>query len=392
MMRYTDEFFDAGLYRPGTDCVKWDLCRREHGEDALPMWVADMDFPSPAEVTEALLRRAAHPTYGYTELTEKHNAALRAFWAGRHGLSPGEDAVTLLPCVISGLKTAIHALTQPGDPVVIMSPVYGPFRFSVEATSRRLADAPLKKDGAGRYGMDLDAVEARLREGARLVLLCSPHNPVGRAWTREELAALMAVCGRYGAYVCSDEIHADFVFAPGKFVPLLSVRKERVISLCAPSKTFNLAGLQIASALCEDAPLRERFRRTLEANGVTSGNLMGLVAAEAAYAHGGGWLDGLMRYLDGNRAALAAAVAESLPGAMLSPLESTYLGWLDLTAYGFTCEELAKRTEKAGVIFTGGTFFGEEAGEGHLRINIACPRRHIPEAVRRLKKALEQGG
>ncbi len=391
-MQFTEEFFDAGLYRVDTDSVKWDECRRAHGEGALPMWVADMDFPSPPAVTEALLKRAAHPTYGYTELTERHNAALAAFWRDRHGLSFAGEAVTLLPCVISGLKTAIHTLTAPGDSVVIMSPVYGPFRFSVEATGRTLADAPLKKDEAGRYTMDLDAVEARLREGARLVLLCSPHNPVGRAWTREELEELMAVCGRYGAYVCSDEIHADFVFSPQRFVPLLSVQKERVVSLCAPSKTFNLAGLQIASAVCVDEALRAAFRKTLEANGVTSGNLMGLVAAEAAYNEGRGWLDALLRYLDRNRAALREEVRAQLPRAVLTPLEATYLGWLDLTACGLTCRELTERTEKAGVIFTEGTFFGEEAGEGHMRINIACPRRNIPEAVRRLKTALEQGG
>ncbi len=384
---FDEAYFDAGLDRMGTASVKWDGCRRQHGAEALPMWVADMDFASPPAIREALEKRAAHPTWGYTEIEPEDEAAALGFWRRRHGLEAEAEWIVWLPCVVTGLKAAILACTEPGEPVVLMSPVYGPFRDSVEVTGRRVADAPLIRDEDGQYRMDLDAVEARLREGARLILLCSPHNPVSRPWTEEELRALLAVANRYQACIASDEIHADFVYAPDVFVPLLSLQTERTISLTAPSKTFNVAGLQTAVALVPDAELRGRLRHVLDAGGVTSGNIFGLTAARAAWLHGDEWLDGLLRYLDGNRRLLAELVEKELPGAVLTPVRATYLGWLDLRSWGYTCEELARRTEAAGVIFTGGTFFGD-VGEGHLRINFGCPRANIPEAVRRLKKAL----
>ena len=384
---FDERFFDAGLDRVGTASVKWDACRREHGAEVLPMWVADMDFASPPAIREALEKRAAHPTWGYTVIEPEDEQAAIGFWRRRYGLRAEAAWIVWLPCVVTGLKAAILACTAPGDPVVLMSPVYGPFRDSVEVTGRRVADAPLCRGEDGEYRMDLDAVEARLLEGARLILLCSPHNPVSRPWTEAELRALLAVANRYGVYVASDEIHADFVYAPDTFVPLLSLQTERTISLTAPSKTFNVAGLQTAIALAPEAELRERLRHVLDAGGVTSGNIFGLTAARAAYLHGDEWLDGLMRYLDGNRRLLAELVEQELPGAVLTPVRATYLGWLDLRRWGYSCEELARRTEAAGVIFTGGTFFGD-AGEGHLRINFGCPRANIAEAVRRLKKAL----
>ena len=288
------EYFDAGLYRVGTACEKWDGCRSRAGKDALPMWVADMDFPSPPAVQAALLRRAAHPTWGYTEVTDADVDAVRGFWLRRHGLEVAREHVVLLPCVVTGLKTAIRALTKPGDGVIIQSPVYGPFRMSVEVTGRRLADAPLTRDAQGRYHMDLNAVEDRCREGAKLMMLCSPHNPVSRLWSREELQALLDVLNRYGVPLVSDEIHADFVYAPGRFVPVLSLQRERVFSLCAANKTFNLAGLQTAFCFCADDTIRNRCRDALEEGGVVSGNIFGLEASRAAFSEGDAWLDGLM--------------------------------------------------------------------------------------------------
>ncbi len=382
------EYFDAGLYRVGTACEKWDGCRARAGSDVLPMWVADMDFPSPPAVQEALLRRAAHPTWGYTEVTDGDLDALRGFWERRHQVSFAREEITLLPCVVTGLKVAINALTRPGDGVIIQSPVYGPFRMAVEVTGRRVADAPLLRGADGRCTMDLEAVEARCREGAKLMMLCSPHNPVSRVWTAEELQALLDVLDRWGVPLVSDEIHADFVYEPHRFVSVLSLAERNVFSLVAASKTFNVAGLQTAFCVCRDEAIRAKFRSAAEAGGVVSGNIFGVAAARAAFEHGDAWLDGLLRYLDGNRRLLAEELARELPDAVLSPMEGTYLGWIDLRAYGYSCAELEERTERAGVVFTGGTFFGEEAGEGFLRINIACPSRHIPEAIRRLKAAL----
>ena len=391
MMMFNEEYFDEGLYRVGTRCEKWDVCRAEHGENILPLWVADMDFPSPPAVQEALLRRAAHPTYGYTETVEDDDQALIDFWQRRHGLTVNAEDITMMPCVVTGLRLAILALTQPGDGVIIQSPVYGPFRMSVEGTGRKVMDAPLIRREDGRYDMDLGAVERQLQAGAKLMLRCSPHNPVSRVWSREELQALLDLLDRYGVPLASDEIHADFVYAPNTFVPVLSLKRENVLSLCAASKTFNLAGLQQASCLCGDAAIREAVRREMNKAGVRSGNIFALEATRAAYEQGDAWLDGLLRYLDGSRVLLAELVRRHLPKAVLSPMDGTYLGWLDLRAYGYTTEELMERTTRAGVRFTGGTFFGEKTGEGFLRINIGCPRRYLEEGVLRLRVALEKG-
>ena len=387
-MKFDHEYFDAGLYRMGTRCEKWDEARNEHGEDILPLWVADMDFPSPPAVQEAILKRAAHPTYGYTAELEDDHQALINFWQRRHGLTIEQEWLTLMPCVVTGIKAAILALTKPEDKVLIQSPVYGPFRMSVQATGRTLADAPMIRDENGRYSMDLVATEGQLQAGAKLMILCSPHNPASRAWSAEELTALITLLDKYNVPLVSDEIHADFVYAPGKFVPVLSLTKKNVMSFCAASKTFNLAGLQQACCICPDEKIREAFRHEMDKAGVRAGNIFALEGTRAAYNEGDEWLDGLMAYLDGNRKHLAAMVAEHLPKAVLTPLEATYLGWIDLRAYGFNGEALMQRTIAAGVQFTGGTFFGDN-GDGFLRINIGCPCRYITEGILRLKKALE---
>ena len=387
-MRFNQEYFDEGLYRMGTRCEKWDECRAEHGGEVIPLWVADMDFPSPPAVQEAILRRAAHPTYGYTAVLEDDTRALTDFWQRRHGLKLEAQDVMMLPCVVTGIKLAILALTQPGDGVIIQSPVYGPFRFSVAATGRTLMDAPLLRREDGSYDMDLAAVEKQLQAGAKMMVLCNPHNPVSRVWTKEELSALLSLLNRYGAYLVSDEIHADFVYAPNVFTPMLSLQRERVISLCAASKTFNLAGLQQASLLCGEAEIRGKIQAEMDRAGVRSGNIFALEATRAAYNEGDAWLDGLIAYLDGSRALLKELVARHLPRAVLTPMEGTYLAWLDCRAYGMTTDELMARAVEAGVVFTGGEFFGH-GGEGHLRINIGCPRRYVEEGILRLAVALE---
>lgn len=298
------------------------------------------------------------------------------------------EEILPLPCVVTGLKLAIHALTSPGDGVIILTPVYGPFRMSVEATGRTLMACRLLRDEAGRYSMDLQSLEEAMRQGARLLMLCNPHNPVSRCWTREELQAVVALAKAYHVPIVSDEIHADFVYAPHTFTPLLSLTRENVLSLCAASKTFNLAGLQQASCLCPDPAIREKLSAALASSGVTCGNIFALEATRAAYEHGDAWLDGLLLYLRGNCEALRQAVKKHLPQAALTPMEATYLGWLDLRAYGLTTEQLMERSARAGVVFTAGTSFGQDTGEGFLRVNIACPRAHVEEAIRRLSAAL----
>ena len=249
-------------------------------------------------------------------------------------------------------------------------------------------DAPLVRREDGSYDMDLAAIEERLQQGAKLMILCSPHNPVSRAWRREELTALVELLKRYHVPLASDEIHADFVYAPETFVPILSITRENVMSFCAASKTFNLAGLQQATCLCPDEGIYSALLAQKNRAGVTCGNVFALEGTRAAYNHGDAWLDGLTAYLAGNRDHLSALVKELLPRAVMTPMTATYLAWLDLRAYGLDDKTLMDRTATAGVLFTGGDFFGE-GGSGFLRINIGCPRRHITEAVLRLKKALE---
>lgn len=388
-MAFTKEYFDEGIYRMGTRCEKWDELRQREGGDILPLWVADMDFPSPPAVQQALLARAAHGTYGYTEAEADDYQALIDFWARRHEVTFTREDVMMIPCVVTGIRLSLLALTQPGDGVIIQSPVYGPFRFSVQETGRKVLDNPLIRRADGGYDMDFDHLETLLQQGAKAMILCSPHNPVSRLWRREELEKLLALLGRYGVPLIADEIHADFVYAPEKFVSCLKLEAPRMVTLCAASKTFNLAGLQQASLICRDAETRQLIQSQMNQAGVRSGNIFALEATRAAYQHGDEWLDALLGYLDGNRRLLAELVREHLPQAVLTPMEATYLGWLDLRAYGHDNETLMKLTHRAGVAFTGGAFFGQEAGDGFLRINIGCPARYVEEGILRLKVALE---
>ena len=384
-------FFDQGIDRMGTACEKWDELRAAEGADILPMWVADMDFRSPPAVCEALVARAQHGTYGYTAVLPEDAQALTAFWHRRHGFAFTAEDTLMLPCVVTGLRAAVNALTQPGDAVVVQPPVYGPFFSAVDLAGRRILRNPLRETPQG-YRMDLAQLEDCLRAGGKLVLLCNPHNPVGRAWTQAELTELLALCARYDAYLVSDEIHADFVFPGRAHVPLLSLpgAAERCLMLVSASKTFNIAGLQQAACIATHAPLREALAKEMRAHGVVSGNLFALVATRAAYTQGDDWLDGVMAYLADARDIVCRFLAEQLPQIIPAPLEATYLMWLDCRALGLDDAELTRRTREQGrVALTSGTSFGPE-GTGFLRLNIGCPHAQTREALRRLATALGQ--
>jgi len=392
-MKFDHEYFDMGLNRIGTRSEKWDMIRMREGDDILPLWVADMDFPSPPAVQEALLKRAAHPTYGYTEPMDDDYEAVIHFWQRRHGLTLQKEQLSMLPCVVTGLKVCVHALTQPGDGVIIQPPVYGPFFGSVNGSDRRLLENPLKVDAEGRYRMDLDHLEHLIRdEDAKMMILCSPHNPVGRNWSKQELQDLFALLHKYHLPLVVDEIHADFVFGPDTFTPALTLTSDnpnaKVVTMGAASKTFNTAGLQQAYLFTRHPEMKAMIDACMASTGVTCGNIFALEGTRAALNHGDEWLDGLMAYMDEGRRILAEELAKELPLAVMTPLDATYLAWIDLRAYGFTTDELMERTHKSGVAFTSGTFFGKELGEGFLRFNIACPHRNIIEGVQRLKKAL----
>jgi len=392
MRTYDKAFFDQGIDRRNTACEKWDGMAERAGHDVLPMWVADMDFPCAEEIMEAIQKRAQHPVFGYTSYDQECAQALLNFIERRHGLRLPLESHAMMPCVITGLKTAVLTLTQPGDGVIVQPPVYGPFYGSVRENGRKLMECPLNRDENGYYTMELERVEDALKAGAKLMMLCNPHNPVGRAWTQDELIALWSLLKQYDCALVSDEIHMDFVLADRPFVPMLSIAQDesdKVIALTSASKTFNLAGLQQAAMLCRNQKLLDALTKQMNAAGVSQGNIFAMVACEAAHLYGDQWLDGLKDYLRQAYDLLAKELKQRLPKAVLTPLEATYLAWIDMRAYGFSMEELMERTLAQGVAFSEGTFFGLDCGAGFLRINIACPHSHTLEAVKRLEAAIK---
>ena len=389
-MKFDQFFFEQPLDRRGTDCEKWDD-RGVMDQDGIPLWVADMDFPCAPAIVDALQKRAAHPCFGYTIDNPADNQALIGYWQRRHGVTFQAQDIQMLPCVITGLKACVRAFTAPGDSVAIVTPVYGPFYMSIQSNGRAVKAVSLLRDEkTGRYELDFDSMEKALKEGAKLMMLCSPHNPVSRLWSEEELTRLCRLAEQYDVPIVCDEIHADFVYKPGKFVSILNIPegRNRAVMLCSASKTFNIAGLQQAAMVCVNPDMLQKLKQDMYASGVMSGNTFALIAARTAYTECDDWLDGLVGYLDGNRKLLAELIADRLPKAKMSPIEATYLAWLDLRAYGLTCEELARKCRKAKVALTGGTFFGEE-GEGFMRVNFACPRALLTEGIKRLQAALE---
>jgi len=390
-LNYDLDYFDKPIERYGTDCEKWDGLMEREGRELLPMWVADMDFRCPQEVTDAIVKRAQHPVYGYTDQTECAIEALLDFISRHYGVNLTREHQTTLPCVVTGLRAAVRTLTQPGDSVLIQPPVYGPFFDAVLDNGRKLAANPLIRESDGTYRMDFEGMEAAFQNGVRLALLCSPHNPVGRVWTRAELDRVYSLCVRYGVTLVVDEIHADFVFEKGSFTNALLLdesEQARIIVLSSASKTFNIAGLKQAVMLTRNLELRRQIRTELRQTGVVGGNIFSFTATEAAYRYGDAWLEALLRYLYQGRKLLETELANRLPKAVMSPLQATYLAWIDLRAYGLDTAELMKRTYAKGVAFSSGLFFDKQLGEGFLRFNFACPHSQVLEAVKRLENAI----
>ena len=390
-MEFDKAYFDAGIDRVGTECEKWDGMIEETGDaDMLPMWVADMDFPSAPAIAKALEGVLSWGTWGYTIAGEKDAEALCAYWARRHGVQFSPDEVLMSPCVVTGMRVALRALTKEGDGVLIHPPVYGPFFQSIKANNRRVVESPLVRGEDGRFAMNLAEMEQKLASGeAKAVMICSPHNPVGRSWDEEELSAVVNLCARFDAPLICDEIHADFVFAPKKHHCILSIpgAQARAVMLCAASKTFNVAGLEQSAIVCCNEAVRKAIAEDMAASGVKAGNAFALAATRAAYTGCDAWLDGLMDYLAGSRDMVAAFVAERMPRVRLTPLEATYLMWLDCSALGFTQDELLARIRAAHVKVNDGLFFGEQ-GRGFIRLNIGCPRSQILVALERLATVL----
>ncbi len=378
--------------RQDTGSLKWDFLKNRFGsEDLLPMWVADMDFPSPPSVIDALVRRAGHGFFGYSIFPPSYYRVIVDWMKRRHQWEIREDWIAFSPGIVPAICMIVQAFSSPGDKVIVQRPVYYPFMAAVKNNGRTVLNNPLSLEH-GRYHMDFKDLEAKARDPrARMLILCNPHNPVGRVWSREEQERLGEICLQNNILVISDEIHADLIFEGNQHIPFGSIRDdflENSITCTAPSKTFNLAGLQTSNLVIAQPGLRRRYLNQLENNGISGPNAFGAAAVEAAYTHGEPWLDALMEYLQGNLKYLRDFSKEYLPGLEIIEPEATYLVWLDFRKFGLDEPKLDDWVRgKAGLALDEGIIFGNPEGVGFERMNIACPRSLLIEALDRLAEA-----
>lgn len=384
--------FDELLDRRGTCSLKWDAMGQFFGgvEDALPLWVADMDFATPAPAVEAMRRRLDHPLFGYAARPPAFFDAVSGWVSRRYGWSVPGEWIVAVPGVVPAVACAVLAHTAPGDGVLIQPPVYFPFRTTIETLGRRVVENPLKlRDG--RYVMDYRDLEEKAGS-VKLAILCSPHNPVGRVWTKNELRGFGRILIRHGALVLSDEIHADIVFPPVRFVSYGTLGRDfldRALVCHAPSKTFNMAGIKTATTIIPSRKLRTRYQEMLLALGLHGASSLGIPALIAAYTECDDWLEELLVYLRGNYELLCRWLAENEPRIKPCPLEGTYLAWLDCSELGLD-DGCLKRflLDEAKLALDEGPLFGR-GGEGFVRMNLACPRVLLEQALDRLGRALE---
>ena len=383
------KIFDEGAQREGTECEKWDSRKEVFGRaDVIPLWVADMDFPSPAAVKEALVERAQQGVYGYTQSLPRNRQAVANWMKKRHGAEVQTDWILSSPGVVDSLREALKIFTKPGDGVVVQPPVYGPFfRVTEQVGCRILRNRLINTDEGWR--MDFEDLERHFAAGAKAMLLCSPHNPTGRVWTKEELQKVVELCNRYNVALVCDEIHADFEMPGNHHTSMITLEgAQRAVVCVSATKTFNLAGLRNSSILIRDEQVREDMKKQLELDGLAGENLFGMIAQRAAYEQGEEWLNGLIEYLDGNMRYVESFIKEHIPEIKLHRPQGTYLMWLDMRALNMKQEDLGRfMVEKAGIGLSGGTGFGEE-GAGFMRLNAAIPRRYLVRAMEQMERAL----
>lgn len=387
--------FDTVIDRRGTNSLKYDFAReRGRREDILPLWVADMDFKTAPEILERLKEAVRHGIFGYSEGKEEYFLALRNWYLKHFGWETRREWLVKTPGVVFAIAAAIKAFTDEGDAVLLQQPVYYPFGEVIADNGRKMVSSPLR-EREGRYEMDFEDFEQKIIENhVKLFLLCSPHNPVGRVWEERELRRLGDICLKHGVRVVSDEIHSDFTYEghPHHVFAGLCPEFERISVTCtSPSKTFNLAGLQVSNIFIADPEMRKRFQKAVAAAGYSQINALGLVACQAAYERGEQWLSQLKAYLRENLAFTRGYLNEYLPEIRLVEPEGTYLLWLDFRALGLTEEQRRDLLEnKAMLWLDSGAMFGAD-GEGFERINIACPRKTLKQALSQLRGALRPG-
>ncbi len=382
--------FDELIPRRGTNSYKWDSAA---DADVLPLWVADMDFRTAPCIIEALRRRVEHGIFGYTRVPDAYYEAVIDWFGRRHGWRIDRKWIIYTSGVVPALSAIIKALTDSGDRVLVQTPVYNCFFSSIRNNGCELVASPLIRDG-NTYRMDFDDLERKAADPrTKLLLLCNPHNPVGRVWTREELLRIGDICLRNGVRVVSDEIHCELTQPGHEYTPFASLSEAfqaNTITCLSPSKAFNIAGLQIANIVSSDEEVRRRIDRAININEVCDVNPFGVEALIAAYGRGADWLEALNAYLNENYRCLCGYFAEQLPQLSVTKLEGTYLVWVDCRALRLSSAELAERLlERQKLWLNEGTMYGTE-GEGFLRINIACPRSRLMEALERLKAGVAE--
>ncbi len=377
--------FDKIIERRGTDSVKW----AGYGEDVLPMWVADMDFASPEPVIRALQERVEHGVFGYSFPPRELKEVIVAWLKERHGWAVTQDAIVFTPGVVTSFTLAARAFVAAGEGLVTQTPVYPPILHAAETSGVHSQSMELTRGADGRYTIDFDRFDATLTERSRMFLLCNPHNPVGRVFTPDELEHMAERCLARDMVICSDEIHGDLLLDGHRHRPIAALAPEiaaRTITLMAPSKTFNIAGLYCSFAVIPDAKLRQRFKAATA--GLFHGaNVLGYVAALAAYRDGQPWLDAMLAYLETNRDVAARFVRERLPGVTMSPIEGTYLAWLDCRQAALIGNPHTVFLKRGRVALNDGAHFGP-GGEGFARLNFGCPRALLLEGLERMALAL----
>lgn len=382
--------FGEIVNRRGTNCVKWDV---ENEDGIIPMWVADMDFPAAPAIRKAVEARAKHGVYGYTIVPDSYYRAITSWFKRRHGWTIDKEWIIYTTGVIPAISAAIKALTMPGEQVLIQTPVYNCFFSSIKNQGCQILENPLKRNG-NSYVVDWDDFERKCAdEKTTVFLLCNPHNPSGRVWTKAELARMNEICLRHRVAVVSDEIHCELVMPGNKFTPFAAVNedcKNNGVTLNSPTKNFNIAGLQIANIVCANPVWRRRIGRAINIFEVCDVNPFGPVALEAAYNDSENWMDELNEYLFANYQLLCDTFAKELPLYEVMRLEGTYLVWVSVRPSGLTSDEVTEKLLKEGKVqVNSGTMYGQTTGEGYVRINIACPRATLIEGLKRMVNVLK---
>lgn len=382
--------FDEAIDRCNTGSLKWDFCEKYlDADDVLPMWVADMDFQAPAPVIEAVKERAEHGIYGYAEESRSFYEAAASWLQQRHNWPVKTDWLQFCPGIVPAVHLLVQTFTHPGDQVIVQTPVYYPFFGAITTAGCHILNNPLKLEN-GRYLMDFDDLEKKANQ-AKLLILCSPHNPGGILWSRDDLLRLGDICLKNNLLVISDEIHADLVLYKQKHWPFASLSEELAmnsITTVAPSKTFNLAGLQASYVITPNPDLATAYKSALEKAAIARPNLFAIAASEAAYNHGEEWLDQMLVYLEETHRFVENFIEKEIPKLSIIKAQASYLAWIDCRQLGFTPEELKDfMLKEAGLGLNQGYIFGE-GGEGFVRMNLGCPRALVARALEKLKHAV----